>query len=147
MVESLQEFLLKNNYSKAKLHLTKTNHFEIIVKVNGKKGRFILDTGASYSIVNVERATQFDVVIEDDEVKLAGAGGIHMDAKISKQNTIGIGQWTQKKMRLVVFNMTQLNAALISQDTNPVDGIIGADVLKKSKAIIDYHKKYLYLKR
>ena len=33
-----------------------------------------------------------------------------------------------------------------SHNADPVDGIIGADVLKKGKAIIDYEKKYLYLK-
>ena len=27
-----------------------------------------------------------------------------------------------------------------------VDGIIGADLLKKGKAVIDYHRNYLYLK-
>ena len=36
--------------------------------------------------------------------------------------------------------------ALINHNSKPVDGIIGADILKKVKAIIDYDKKYLYLK-
>jgi hypothetical protein len=39
-----------------------------------------------------------------------------------------------------------VNTALVSHDAKPVDGIIGADVLKKAKAIIDYEKKLLYLK-
>ena len=42
--------------------------------------------------------------------------------------------------------MTHVNTALIAHSAKPVDGIIGADILKKSKAIIDYEKKYLYLK-
>ena len=29
---------------------------------------------------------------------------------------------------------------------NPIDGIIGADILKKSKAILDYKSNKLYLK-
>ena len=32
-------------------------------------------------------------------------------------------------------------------NATPVDGIIGADILKRAKAIIDYDKKYLYLKK
>ena len=35
---------------------------------------------------------------------------------------------------------------LINHNAEPVDGIIGADILKKGKAVIDYEKKYLYLK-
>ncbi|MGB5238298.1 MAG: acid protease, partial [Flavobacteriaceae bacterium] len=29
----------------------------------------------------------------------------------------------------------------------PVDGIIGSDILIKAKAVIDYKKKFLYLKK
>ena len=39
-----------------------------------------------------------------------------------------------------------MNTGLINHNADPVDGIIGADILKKGKAIIDYEKKYLYLK-
>jgi len=35
---------------------------------------------------------------------------------------------------------------LVSHDSKPIDGIIGADILKKGKAIIDYEKRELYLK-
>ena len=42
--------------------------------------------------------------------------------------------------------MAHVNHGLMSQNADPVDGIIGADILKKSHAIIDYERKYLYLK-
>jgi len=45
-----------------------------------------------------------------------------------------------------LFNLTHVNTALTNHNSNPVDGIIGADILKKTSAIIDYNKKYLYLK-
>jgi len=40
-----------------------------------------------------------------------------------------------------------VNQALIAHNALPVDGIIGADILKKAKAVIDYNKKCLYLKK
>lgn len=146
MAENLQQFLIKNNYTKVKLHLTKTNHFEIIAKINGKKGLFILDTGASDSLVDIDSIEKFNLTVEDSEVKVAGAGAINMDSKISKKNKIKIGKWNHKKVVLVLFNMTHVNTALKNQNSNPVNGIIGTDLLKKGKAIIDYDKKYLYLK-
>ena len=42
--------------------------------------------------------------------------------------------------------MFHVNAALAEFNAIPVNGIIGADILKKGKAIIDYDKKCLYLK-
>lgn len=142
----LQEFLLKKGYIKIKLHLTKTNHFEIKVTINGKKGLFILDTGASNSCVGFEAVERFQLKTEDSKIKAAGAGAIDMETKLSKKNKITIGKWTQKKAVLVLFNLSHVNTALINHNSQPVDGIIGADILKKGNAIIDYEKRYLYLK-
>ena len=44
------------------------------------------------------------------------------------------------------FDMTHINKVLNGKVTESVDGIIGADVLKKSKAVIDYESNKLYLK-
>ena len=69
-----------------------------------------------------------------------------METKISEKNNIKIGQWGQDKLALILFNLTHVNTALTNHNAKPVHGIIGADVLNKGKAIIDYNKKYLYLK-
>jgi len=142
----LQEFLLNKGYTKAKLHLTKTNHFEIIAKINGVKGRFILDTGASNSCVDFDTATQFKLNVEESDIKAAGAGATDMKTQTSEKNKLSIGAWKKDKVVLVLFSLTHVNSALTAHNSTPVDGIIGADILKKGKAIIDYEKKYLYLK-
>ena len=147
MIETLEEFLKKKHYVRVKLKLTKTNHFEIKVTLNGVKGRFILDTGASSSCVGFEAVDTFKLNVKDSKILAAGAGSITMETKISKQNTVRIGKWKTNKLVLILFNLTHVNTALINHKSNPVDGIIGADILKKSNAIIDYEMKYLYLKQ
>lgn len=142
----LKEFLLEKGYTKIKLHLTKTNHFEIKASINGKKGLFILDTGASSSCVGFEAIENFRLKAEDSMIKAAGAGAVDMDTKMSKKNKVRIGKWHDNKVVLVLFNLTHVNTALTNHNSKPVDGIIGADILKKGKAVIDYEKKYLYLK-
>lgn len=146
MTETLEEFLLKKNYVKVKLYLTKTNHFEIKASLNGIKGLFILDTGASNSCVGFDGIETFNLEVEDSLIKAAGAGAIDMDTKTSKKNKVRIGKWKHNKIVLILFNLSHVNTALINHNSKPVDGIIGADILKKSNAIIDYEKKYLYLK-
>ena len=145
-MEDLQDFLINKGYIKIKLRLTKTNHFEIKVTLNGVKGLFILDTGASNSCVGFEAAETFKLRVKDSEIKAAGAGATDMSTQISKKNKLKIGRWKKDKIALILFNLTHVNTALISHNARPVDGIIGADVLKKAKAIIDYEKKHLYLK-
>jgi predicted aspartyl protease len=145
-METLKEFLEEKGYTKIKLKFTKTNHFEIKATINGIKGNFILDTGASSSCIGFEGIETFKLNAEDSLIKAAGAGAIDMDTKTAKKNKIKIGKWSHNKVVLVLFNLTHVNTALINHNSNPVDGIIGADILKKGKAIIDYEKKYLYLK-
>ncbi|WP_157208854.1 retropepsin-like aspartic protease [Mariniflexile maritimum] len=146
MAETLETFLLNKGYVGIKLKLTKTNHFEIKATLNGVKGRFILDTGASSSCVGFEAVDTFNLQVKDSKVLAAGAGAINMETKMSKKNSVKIGKWQSDKIILVLFNLTHVNTALIDHKSKPVDGIIGADILKKSHAIIDYEKKQLYLK-
>lgn len=146
MQKALKDFLLKQGYTRVKLKLTKTNHFEVKATVNGIKGLFILDTGASNSCIGFDMVETFKLDVLDSDVKAAGAGAIDMETQISKKNNVTIGKWKQKKTTLVLFNLIHVNTALKNHNSNPVDGIIGADILKKTKAIIDYNKKYLYLK-
>tara|TARA_R110002049_G_scaffold65035_1_gene170892 strand:+ start:8076 stop:8522 length:447 start_codon:yes stop_codon:yes gene_type:complete len=146
MDKTLQDFLLEKGYTKIKLKLTKTDHFEMKATINGVKGRFILDTGASSSCVGFEGIKTFKLKAKDSKIMAAGAGAINMETKMSKRNKLKIGKWRHDKVVLVLFNLSHVNAALVNHNSKPVDGIIGANILKKGKAIIDYDKKYLYLK-
>ena len=143
---SLKDFLLNKGYTKIKLTLTKTNHFEIKASINGVRGLFILDTGASSSCLGFEAIETFKLKAIDSEIKAAGAGATDMSTQIATKNKIKIGKWKKENVALILFNLVHVNTALTLHNAQPVDGIIGADILKKGKAIIDYDKKYLYLK-
>lgn len=145
-METLQSFLSAKGYSKIKLKLTKTNHFEIKASINGIKGSFILDTGASSSCVGFEAIERFNLKVKDSEIKAVGAGASDMLTQVSSSNNLQIGKWKKNRVLLILFNLSHVNNGLVNHNTDPVDGIIGADILKKGKAIIDYEKKYLYLK-
>lgn len=145
-MSSLRQFLITKGYSAIKLQYTSTNHFEIDAEINGIGGRFIVDTGASNSCLGFDGIKKFKLHAEDSEVKAAGAGATDMLTQVSKKNSIIIGNWTKKNIPLVLFDLTHVNNALLQHSAKPVDGIIGADILKKGKAVIDYDRKKLYLK-
>ncbi len=126
--------------------LTATDHFEIKAEINSIKGRFILDTGASNTCIGMDRIEHFSLVSQESKIKAAGAGATNMETLISKKNVIALRSWQFKKLKIVLFDLKHVNEALIAHNAEPVDGIIGADILKKSKAIIDYDNKCLYLK-
>ncbi|MGB7394095.1 MAG: retropepsin-like aspartic protease [Pricia sp.] len=143
---SLKKFLKKKGYAKVPLTLTETSHFAVMAKVNGVKGRFILDTGASNTCIGFDKIERFKLTSEESEIKAAGAGATNMETLISTKNRIKIGTWKKKKLKIVLFDLVHVNEALTSHDSLPVDGIIGADVLLKAEAVIDYRKYRVYLK-
>lgn len=144
---SLKAFLKKKKYTCIPLVLTATNHFEINVKINGIVGLFILDTGASNTCIGFDKIEYFKLNSKDSKIKAAGAGATEMLTKLSTKNKIEIGSWIKKKHKIVLFDLVHVNEALTSHQAMPVDGIIGADILKKGDAIIDYKKTRLYLKQ
>ena len=144
---NLKNVLLRKGFVKIKLKKINTNHFEIKAKLNGVKGRFILDTGASNSCIDISLADKFTLLVEDSETKAAGAGAIGMETKISSQNSLKLKDWEFNNCTVVLLDLTHVNTALTEHDAKAVHGIIGADILEKGSAIIDYNKKCVYLKK
>ncbi|MGB5499571.1 MAG: retropepsin-like aspartic protease [Maribacter sp.] len=144
---SLKKFLKTKNYIRVPLVFTATNHFEIVAKINGISGKFILDTGASNTCIGMDKIEFFNLISKESEVKAAGAGATNMETLISTKNKIEIGKWRKQKHKIVLFDLTHVNEALTTHKALPVDGVIGADILKKAKAIIDYKKSFVYLKQ
>ncbi|MDY0781578.1 retropepsin-like aspartic protease [Tenacibaculum sp. IB213877] len=144
---SLKKVLRKKKYVRIKLKKIVTNHLEVTAKINGVEGRFILDTGASNSCVGLDLKEFFKLTSEESEIKAAGAGATDMETHKSENNTIKIGGWKLNNCHLVLFNLMHVNTALKQHNADEVHGIIGADVLEKGKAFIDYDKKVLYLKK
>ncbi|MBM1105927.1 clan AA aspartic protease [Aurantibacter crassamenti] len=145
-MSSLKKLLKKKKYVQVPLELTATNHFELKATLNGITGRFILDTGASNTCVGTDKLEFFKLTSKDSEIKAAGAGATDMETQISTKNKFNIGKWKKKKTKIVLFDLVHVNEALTMHNAKPVDGIIGADILIDTNAIIDYKSKILYLR-
>ena len=145
MSTTLNKFLKDTGYISVKLDFLKTKHYSLEVKINGIKGKFILDTGASNSCICTTLESNFNIISKETIEKASSATSEIGNTKISKNNTIQIGKW-ENKINLLTFDMSHINHALNEKKINSVSGIIGADVLKKSKAILDYKSNKLYLK-
>lgn len=138
--------LAEKKYIGIKLVITKTNHLEIEAFLNGIGGRFLVDTGASNSCLDFSSVEKFLLQTEATENKAAGAGALEIPTLLSRKNHLKIGQWEHKKSKWILFDMNHVNTALSREGAQTVDGIIGADVLKRGKAVIDYKSRRLFLK-
>lgn len=144
-MKTLPDFLKKEKYTKIKFKISKTQHLLVSARINGVKGDFILDTGASNSCVGFESISLFNLLPEESATKASGAGATGMHTQIAPNTELLLGRWKCNTIELVIFDLSHVNEALLAHKSKPVHGIIGADVLLKGKAIIDYYNHYLYL--
>jgi len=144
-MKNLPDILKKESYKKIKFKVTKTQHLLIKASINGIKGNFILDTGASSSCVGFESVELFLLKAKKSKTQASGAGATGMFTQIAIGNQLQLGSWKHQGFELVIFDLSHVNEALIQHKSQPVHGIIGADILMKGKGIIDYFNHCLYL--
>ena len=145
-MKNLPDILKKENYKKIKFKVTKTQHLLLKASINGIKGNFILDTGASSSCVGFESVELFLLEAKKSKTQASGAGATGMLTQIAIGNQLQLGSWKHQDFELVIFDLSHVNEALMQHKSKPVHGIIGADILMKGKGIIDYFNHCLYLR-
>jgi hypothetical protein len=145
-MRTLYQLLRSKGYTRVRLQTLPTNHYAVVATLNGIEGRFILDTGASNTCVSAELTAYFHLNAKPSEEKASSASANELDTEVAHHNELMIGSWYSKRRSVVLFDMQAVNHALQKLDIEKVDGIIGADVLQSTKAVIDYHNDWLYLK-
>ncbi len=145
----LATFLKGRSYGAMHVSQLPTGHLWTEVAVNGVKGRFILDTGAGATVIESERKDKFKLQVGVDTTQAYVAGsGPGMAAVTSEHNIIQIGTaYAAPSMTLHLLSLDKVNAAMRALGLPQVDGVLGADVLAASHAIIDYSGKIVYMKQ
>ncbi len=149
-MDKLNRFFKKKGYVAVKLHpLMQAGgepvHYLIKARINGRKGLFLLDTGATHTMLDVQKAGKFGIKVEkpDEDMLFVGASEDALDVQMAGEPVrIRIKDWKRKGFPLFLMDLTHVNE-LIPLD---LDGIIGTDVLLAAKAVVDYGNGKLYLK-
>ena len=141
----LRNFLEQKGYYRVILKRITSGHYTFKAKINNVSGVFILDTGASNSCIGFFYDSYFNLNNEESEIKAAGAGALNMETALAKNNLLVIGNWKLKKMDFILMDLSHVNEALKESNELPIHGIIGADFLKQTRAVIDYGKNCFYI--
>ena len=145
-MRTLYQLLRSKGYTRIRLQTIPTNHYVVVANLNGVEGRFILDTGASTTCVSAELTAHFHLNAKPSEEKASSASANELDTEVAYHNNLKVGSWYSQRRSVVLFDMQAVNHALQKLDIESVDGIIGADILQSTKAVIDFQNDWLYLK-
>ena len=128
-----------------KLKLTKTRHLVCQSRINGVKAVLLIDTGASTSCIAHAEKETFNIEEKGKPFEASGAGKDKVKAVLGHQCDLILGRHALGKHAFVLLDMQHINATLMNENVKPINGILGADFLKKNQAIIDYKNKVLNL--
>ena len=122
-------------------------HLAINISINGKKANVIIDTGASRTVFDKERIKRF---VTTRSKKLNGKLSSGLGTNSMESHHLNISKMDLGKIRIgdyatVLLDLSHVNNSYRQLGLKEVEGVIGSDILKKFKAVIDYHKKCLKL--
>ena len=142
----LKTILKPHAFFSIKLKKTKSQHLVAQLNINKKEGLFLIDTGASNSCISIDKEVYFSIKRKQDELEMSGAGNEKLKANPSYNSTIDYKGSFLVNLKFFLLDMNAINSSLSEQGSSTIDGIIGADFLKRTNAVIDYKSKNLFLK-
>ncbi len=143
----ISNFFREHNYAKVKLGKLVTGHITLQAKINKVTGLFILDSGASATVIDETFNEYFKLITYEDSMKGAGAGASGLLVHASDNNTLKIATLKLSNMRLATMNLQHVTIGLQEFGvTEIIHGVIGADFLQEANAVIDYKSMQLFIK-
>jgi hypothetical protein len=122
-----------------------TGHHLVTTAVNGKEGVFILDTGANLSVIDSDHVAHFGLgAARGRPGGATGLGGSNAARQVTIES-LAFGRIKLRQRRMVITDLGSIGDALAPLAGGAVHGIIGQDVLKEHRAVIDVERPLLYL--
>ena len=123
--------------------------FHIMVRgmIHGKEASFLIDTGASRSVFDPKTITAFieDIQFEKKEGMSAGVGSSDLESATFVIDRLGIGALEITDYEGVALDLENIHEMYGKLGLPHIDGIIGGDLLRRHKAVINYRSRKLRL--
>ena len=115
--------------------------------IHGKEARFLIDTGASRSVFDPNTMANFieNLQFEKKEGMTAGVGSSDLESATFTIDTFSIGALEIHDYEAVALDLENIHEMYGKLGLPHIDGIIGGDLLKRHKAVINYRSKKLRL--
>ena len=124
-------------------------HPLVKIKVFGKQFTVVLDTGASKTAFDkamLLRAYKHAIVTISDRLS-TGLGTSNMESSTAIITDMRIGKLLLDEFEVAVLDLSTINVAYGQLGLPEVLGVLGGDILMKYKAVIDYGKEKLVLRK
>ena len=123
----------------------KSGHISVSASLGGKVARLIVDTGAGATCIDTEALKRFKVGLSQKSKKGGGVGSSAMKLVHIDGHDLKIANVDLTKIKIFALDLSHVNQGLAQAKVAPIDGVLGADVLSRHKACIDYSRGLIIL--
>ena len=144
---TLSQSLFETDFFIVSMSKLPTGHHLVNATLNGTNGDFILDTGASQTVLSERYITRFGVD-QSDYLRTeegAGAGG-SIEFDIYNISSLNIGKYSSEVKEVLVSDMGGVLTGLSSVTERDIVGIIGQDLIRGGGAVLDVKGNSLNLR-
>ena len=122
-------------------------HIMVQGRIHGKEALFLIDTGASRSVFDPKTISSFidDIQFEKKEGMTAGVGSSDLESSTFVIDRFSIGDLEITDYEAVALDLENIHEMYAKLNLPRIDGIMGGDLLRRYKAVINYRCKKLRL--
>ena len=122
-------------------------HIMVQGRIHGKEALFLIDTGASRSVFDPKTISSFidDIKFEKKEGMTAGVGSSDLESSTFVIDRFSIGDLEITDYEAVALDLENIHEMYAKLNLPHIDGIMGGDLLRRYKAVINYRCKKLRL--
>lgn len=122
-------------------------HLMVKVVINEKEASLIIDTGASKTVFDETKIIHF---LEHDNFKEEERLSTGLGTTTMKSKSVVIQKIQLQEIEIIdyeatVLDLQHVNESYVKLGIDPIDGILGGDILLNCQAVIDYKNKELVL--
>ncbi len=122
-------------------------HLMVSGNLNDYKINLLIDTGATLSVFDINRIRKIypGKNIQAYNKFFMGIGSDSVETYSTVIDQINFGDYCIEDKMVVLIDLASINKAYAAFDLPRIDGVIGGDILKKHKAVINYVDETLEL--
>jgi hypothetical protein len=143
---ALRSFLEARGYRGVPLERNAVGHFQLRGSASGRPALFILDTGASHTVLDRRGLAAFGLKETKTKEKAGGLGTTVQAVSRARAKSLVLGGVEAGPRVVGAIDLSTVNAALTGHRAEAVDGVVGGDLLSAHAAVIDYAGRVLYLR-
>ncbi|MBU1370153.1 MAG: retroviral-like aspartic protease family protein [Bacteroidetes bacterium] len=115
-------------------------HIMVNGKINGLDARFLVDTGASRTVFDIEGIKKFVPEPEflENEKLSTGLGTNEMPSMVVEIDKLSFGEAFIEYYTAIAIDLKHVHFSYQNLGLPPIDGVLGGDLLVRFRSVINY---------